>query len=56
MEKVDGECAPYAIVQHYGAIENKLFLNVNLSIGERDGNLSCSLSFFFVFNFRNFMR
>ena len=25
MEKVDGEFAPYAIVEHYGKIENKLF-------------------------------
>ena len=35
MEKVVSEFAPYAIVEHYGSIENKLFLNVNLSIGER---------------------
>ena len=35
MEKVDGEFAPYAIVEHYGKIENKLSLNVNCTSGER---------------------
>ena len=28
MEKIDGELAPYAIVAHYGANEEKLFYNM----------------------------
>ena len=53
MEKVDGKFTPYAIVEHYGKIENKLFLKCKLLIW-REVSMCCSPpSFlFFVFNIR----
>ena len=49
MEKIDGEFAPYAIVEHYGAIEDKLYSNTINSIGERSICASLRHRFCFLY-------